>query len=324
MARGDSVIRVSIIGDALGLNKAITQANTKLGTFGASVGGIAKGFLALGAIREGFQFIKDATGEADRLADSATRLNIQLGGDLGAKVENMAQGFVKLGLSQQDVQELAANFADLATAIGIADPIIADLAPTVAATAQAMQLLGHGDAATNVDLIGKAAGGSARAAKELGVTLITGASAADQLANIMAQLKPQLDSATTGSSDLEQSQAELQARWETLEAHIGGPLSDALTSVVGFINDEIDAIPGAIAGWQMLGAAIEGFGRTALGPLGNVRDALGGIGDAINNVNKLFGGAFGHATGGVSEGVAADAIRRFRERNGLSGTLGNP
>jgi len=324
MARGDSVIRVSIIGDATKLNSTLKTTEGKVSGFSAGLKGIAGGIVALGAVTAGFEVIKGATEEADRLADSATRLNIQLGGDLGAKVEQAAQGFVKLGLSQQDVQELAANFADLATTIGIADPIIANLAPTVAATAQAMQLLGHGDTATNVDLIGKAAGGSAKAAKELGVTLLDNVDPATQLTNILAQLKPQLDSATTGSGDLEQSQAELQARWETLEAHIGGPLSDALTAVVGFINDEIEAIPGAIAGWQALGGAIEGMVRTVLGPLGNLNDAIGGIGDALDNLNKGLHVVFGGSSGGRSEGEAADTIRRFRERNGLSGTLGHP
>lgn len=342
MARGDSVIRVSIIGDATKLVGAMGQADKATGGLLKSSAKVAVGgLLAAGAVKEIFDFAKDATQEADRLGDAAARLNAQLGPEFAKQIQEASAGFTKIGLSTQDVAEMSANFADLATALGLSDMAIANLAPNVAATAQAMSLLGKGDADTIVEQIGKAAGGSEKAMKALGVTIddaaVTGAARLTRLADtgreiegpltdaelatarlklIMDQLSPSLATATTGTGDLEQKQAELQARVETLSGQLGGPLSDALSSVLGFIIDEIDAIPGAIEGWKMLGAAIEGFARTVLGPLGNVNDLIGGMGDALNNLNKGIGAAGDAVSGLGSERFVVDSTRRFRQRQG--------
>jgi len=238
--------------------------------------------------------------------------------------------------------ELEAAFADVATATGIADPLIASLADNVAATAAAVSLLGDQDPATVVDLIGKAAGGSEKAMKALGVSLTDAEVATRAMADtgktntksltdqelatarlelILEQLKPKLDAATTGTADLETRQGELNARVETLQASLGEKLAPALATVLGFINDEIDAIPGAIEGWQMLGATIEGFARGVLGPLGNVRDALEGILDLLNSVrSKSPDFDARDMAGGSSDRSTSSALRRESE---LSGTMGH-
>ena len=313
MARGDSTIKVSIIGDAKQLVSSLKQADAATGGLLKSTAvGIGGTLLALGAVREGFQFVGDSLDEADRLGDAIQNINIQLGA-LAQPLIDTAGNFAKLGQSKQDMIELENRFADIATAIGIADQKIADTADDAAATAAALALLGDKTPAEELDLIAKAAGGSAKAAKELGVTLIAGADGATQLDNILAQLKPKLDAATTGTGDLEQKQAELNARVETLQASLGEKLAPALADVLQFINDEIDAIPHAIQGFQSLGRAVESAGRTMLGPLGNVRDALEGI------LSLLGQAAAATSHGSFDETAITRANRNYAERNGLTG-----
>lgn len=339
MGVGDSRIVVKIIGDAKSLTGALNTADRSIGRTAKN---LAVGAVALVGVKEAFDFLGESNKEADRLADATQRVEIQLG-DLSGQLIETADDFSKLGQSKQDILEMEAAFADIATATGIADPVIASLADNVAATAAAVALLGDQDPATVVDLIGKAAGGSEKAMKALGVSLTDSEVAARAMADtgktnaktltdqelaaarlelILEQLKPKLDAATTGTGDLEQRQGELGARIETLQAQLGEKLAPALADVLGFINDEIAAIPGAIEGWKMLGAAIENFGRTALGPLGNVRDALEGILDLLGQVAGGIPRSGGFQTKGERDRSIADAQRRENERNGLHTNLG--
>lgn len=349
MPSADSIIRVSIIGDAKKLTGALGEADKSTGGLLKSAG---KALVGLAVIDKAFDFAQTAVAETDRLGDAMTRLNISIGETNTAKLADAADDYTAIGLSTQDVLEGAAAFADLGTNAGIAAPDIANLSDDVAATAAAMALLDDSDAAGNIDLIGKAAAGNAKAMRSLGInisetdvlaaalaatgkttaaSLTEGEKATARLNLVLAALKPKLDAATTGSGDLEQSQAELQARAETLAGKLGGPLSDSLNTVVGFILDEIDAIPGAIKGWQMLGGAIESFGRHALGPLGNVRDALNGIlsllgqvtaGSQLNSSDTLRRRNPG---GRPSESTTVRNLQRASERTGGIGrSMGGP
>lgn len=343
-----STILVRILGDAKGLTTALTTADQGLG---GTVKKIAGGLILLGGVKAGFDALGDANKEADRLGDATSRLNLQLG-DLAGPLESTADGFAKIGASKQDMLELEANFADLATKAGIADPLIAANAADVAAIANAVSLLGDQDPATVVDEIGKAAGGAAKPLGELGVNLDplavqaqaladTGKSsaasltanelAAARLKLILEQLQPKLTDVTTGTQDLEGEQRSLQARVETLSGSLGEKLAPAEASVLQFLNDEIDAIPSAIQGYQMLGKAIEDMARDALTPVARLADAVnavidaaGGLAGATTGSRSRVGGSPGNGLGAPrSESrTVADTID-FDERNGGARTVNN-
>lgn len=313
MARGKSVIDVLIVGDVKNLVGAFNQADQSMGGLLKSAG---KAFLGAKLVGEGFDFIQGALAESDRLGDALARLNGQIGEADTAKLDAISTGFADLGLSRQDVLELSANFADLATSIGLTDDQITTFAPGVATAAGALALLREEDPATLMDLIGKAAGGSAKAAKELGVTLDSNLTPAQQLDSILAQLAPTVDQVTGGSKDLEGQQKKLGAQWETLTGQVGQMVEGPLTDLLGFINDEIAALPHAIEGFQMLGNAIFNAFQEALSPLARVNDALGDLGDTLRGIpflGDIIGGIFG---GQLSQSNVAAAQRAFNERNG--------
>lgn len=314
-------ITVAVVGDVKGLSKALDKAETEVGGFGGAVKKLAAGIGVAFAAREIIDFAQTALNEADRLGDAQKRLELQLG-DIADQLVDTADEYAKLGLSAQDVLELEAAFVDVATALGVADPLMASMADEAAATAAAVALLGDQDAATVIELIGKAAGGSERALKELGIEVTeaevlaraladTGKRTADELtrgeiaaaayAIILEELKPKLDAASTGSADLEQRQKELGAEWETLTGKIGqgieGPITDLLTALIA-------AVDWFIALEATMGEVQVAF-KNALAPIGDVANALGDVLDLLVLVgsrglipNFTGGGGSGSGSGG--------------------------
>jgi hypothetical protein len=314
-------ITVAVVGDVKGLSKALGKAEGEVGGFGKSVGKLAGVIGGAFAAREVFQFAETALAEADRLGDAQKRLELQLG-DIADQLVDTADEYTKLGASTQDILELEAAFVDVGTALGVSDPLIASFADEAAATAAAVSLLGDQDAATVIDLIGKAAGGSERAMKTLGIEVTdaevkaraladTGKRTADELtrgeiaaaayAIILEELKPKLDAATTGSADLEQRQRELGAEWETLTGKIGagleGPITDLLVALIAAV-DWFEALEVQMHGVQ------QAF-KDALAPIGNVTTALADVLDLLVDVgsrglvpNFTGGGGSGSGSGG--------------------------
>lgn len=313
-------IRVKITGDAAGLNRALGGADAGIRGFAVKAGGV---LVAAAAGKEVLDFLGDSTAEADRLGDAIFNLETQLGG-LAAPLVESAGAFSEIGASKQDIIEMEARFADLATSIGIADPLIAATAESTAATAAAMALLSDKEPDVILDLIAKAAAGSAKAARELGVTLDEDLGPAEQLTAILAQLKPKLDAATSGTADLEQQQAEWQAKVETLQAELGDKLGPALATVLGFINDEIDAIPHAIEGFARLGQVIGDTAAEILSPIARARDAVEGFLDLLGGVFGATDREFDSIDSRIGETASVLASDRFDERNGIRGRMGPP
>jgi hypothetical protein len=293
MADANSTIRVNIVGDTKGLQTELTKADKGMTGLTANAGKLV-GALALGAAAAGVaDFAQTALGSADRLGDATARLELQLG-DLSDQLIESADNFTKLGLSTADVLELEAAFADAARAMGLADTSIADFADEAAATAGAIALLTDMDADKVIDLIGKAAGGSIRALRELGISLTdaevearaladTGKASAEALteselaaaayALVLEKLEPRLAAVAEGSGDVEQKQAELQAKWEDLNAKIGEGIEGPLTDLLAWIIQGIE-------GWEL-------FGKWVASVEDDVRDLLGPIAAAVQLLNDL-------------------------------------
>lgn len=327
-----SRIRVIVTGDAKGLTTAMTAADRSIG---GTVKNLAVAGGALFATKEAIEFLGDSNVEFDRLEDATTRLELQLG-TLSAPIIATSGDFAKLGQSKQDILELAASFADIGTKAGIADPLLASNASEVAAIAAAASLLGDQDAATIVENIAKAAGGATKPLGDLGVNVDeaavaalaltnTGKTSADALTDnelaaarltiIMEQLRPKLDEVANSTGDVESKQRELGARVETLQAQLGEKLAPAMETVLGFLIDEIDAIPHAIQGFEMLGGAIEKMARDALGPVAALVDALQGLRGAPGVAG------FDQNDVGRSERNTVRDQQDFDERSGNSRTV---
>jgi hypothetical protein len=290
MADANSTIRVNIVGDTKGLQTELGKADKGITTMVGNAGKLVGAF-ALGAAAAGLaDFAKSALSEADRLADATGRLESHLG-DLSGALIDTADDFTDLGQSTQDILELEASFADFAVAVGLSDEAIARFAPKAAEAAAAMALITDLDPATVIDLIGKAAAGSERAMRELGVNLDeaavqaralqdSGKDTPDQLtdaelaaaayAEVLDQLAPRLADVTEGTGDVESKTAELQAKWETLTGKIGQGLE-------GPMNDLLDWILSGVDGLGMLDefmGYVEQSFRDLLGPIARATDEL--------------------------------------------------
>lgn len=340
MARADSTIRVNILGDAKSLQKAAATSE-------GAVAGLNKKIVAAGGIIAGafaadqlIEFGNTALKEADRVGDAAGRLESQLG-DLAGPLTDAADEFARLGASEGDMLELEAAIVDVGTALGITKQELAANADEAAATAAALALITDTDADTWIDQIGKAANGSERAFRALGISVTeaevvaralatTGKDTADALTDgelaaarlelTLEKLAPRIAEVTTGTGDLEQKQAELQAKFETLSGKIGehleGPLNDLLSWVIS-----------GIEGWELLGAHVDAAGasfdaafdiiRAAIGPLKTVTDGVEGLIDALRTAIALWNSApWNSAPRGSSPGNGGPSSGGTRQSGG--------
>lgn len=312
---GNSAIKVAILGDAKGLQKELATSERGIKGFATSGKALVGGIVAAGAGAAVLDFAQTALGEADRLADAGQRLQLTLGDDLAGELQKSADKMSDLGLSAQDVLELEAAFADTATALGAANPAIASFADDAAATAAAVSLLGDQSPDEVIDLIGKAAGGSEKALRALGINVTdaeiaaramadTGKRTADALTDadlaaagyalVLEALQPKLDAVANSSGDVEQAQAALEAKFETLTGKIGAGLE-------GPLNDLLQWMLNGIEGWEMLADAVPGFMdelRKLETPLGNVADLLADIVGLAGDFIRLdLGGILGRIGG---------------------------
>lgn len=344
MSTGDSKINVAINGDPKGLQRALKTADRSVGVTTKNLIGAG---IALVGTKAVFDAIDDANTEADRLGDATARIELSLG-KLGDPLKDTAGDFASIGQSAQDMLELEATFTDMATAAQIGAPDIATMADDVAATAAAVSLLGDQDAETVVENIGKAAGGSERPLKDLGISLTDAEVAARALADtgktnagtltdqelatarvkiILEKLKPKLDEVTDGTQDLEGRQRELGARVETLSGQLGEKLAPAQEAVLGFIIDEIDAIPGAIEGWQKLGKVVVDVAGEILTPIARANDAVQTLLHALDQLSGHPGGPKGNfdpSDGGSSptERNIIQGLTNYQSRNNLERAQG--
>ena len=144
------------------------------------------------------------------------------------------------------------------------------------------------DAATFVDLIGKAAGGATKPLQDLNIAVDEGAvvqqalhdtgkdnpkmltdseKAAARFKIIMEKLNPVLGDATTGRADLQDKQAELRAKFENLQTKVGEALQGPLADLFDLLTDMCRPIGPAIDGFKNLAAGhpglLPGHRRTA-------------------------------------------------------------
>jgi hypothetical protein len=320
MARGDSIIRVSIIGDAKKLLGTLGEVDRKTGGLLKIAGGA---FLASRVIDTGFDIIGESVDKADAFADSLDRISRTVSPDFAKRIEDVAFDMTDIGLSADEVGTMAAAFAALATAAKVTEPTIAAVTPDLLRIASAIAASTGKTVDEVIEDIGKAIKGSQRPVEEYGFVIDAALSPDQTILSILEQAKILFPEVKSATDDLAGSQDNLGAKWDNFTILLGNALEGPLKGVVDWGIDILEMIPSAIQGWQMLGKSIEDFGRFALGPLGNVRDAINAIGDAINNVGNLLGanGTPARNLGSFEDDVIA-AQNRVLYRNGLAGHLG--
>lgn len=282
MARGRSVIEVAIIGDVKNLQKSFSQVNAATGGL---AGSLVKGFVGLQAIDKSFEFIDSSLAKADEFSDAMDRLDGTIGKLDSQKIEDIAFDFTGIGLSADEVGSLAANFAALATAAGVSAPTIANLTPDLLEIAAAVSATTGKTLDEVVSDIGKAAAGNQKSVSDYGIVVNKALNPEARLIDILEQAKELFPEVSSATDDYAGKQEQLNAKWDNFSIKVGAALEGPLSGVLDFFITMIDRdIPKMMEDLGNLGDAFVGFGRTALGPLGNVRDALEGLGDLIGDV----------------------------------------
>jgi hypothetical protein len=319
VARGDSIIRVSIIGDAKKLVGALGDADKATGglikTGAAFLGGA---FLASKAVDTAFGIEKDALDNADRLSDALDRISGATTPAFADRIHSISFDMTDIGLSAPQFAELAAHFADFAKAAGVSEPLIENITPDLVTIAKAVAATTGKTVDEVIDDIGKASSGNRKSVADLGIVIDKTLNPDQQILSIMEQLKAKFPDVAKATDDLAGSQDELNAKWENFKTKLGEATEGPLKDVLDIFSNILDDIPQLITDLSNFGKAFETLGRTALAPLGNIRDALEGIIGLLDQTRGGTSGATFHVnTTKITDSAIAAANQRDRERNGL-------
>jgi methyl-accepting chemotaxis protein len=326
VARSNSVISVSIIGDAKKLIGALNDANVATGGLIKSALKVAGGALLAGkAVDAVFDIAKDSLENADRFADALDRVARLTTPQFASSLHDVAFSMTDFGLSAPEVAELAASFAAFATAAKVTEPAIETMLPSLLKVAAAVSAQTGKSVAEVVEDIGRAATGSKKVIADYGIVIDKALNPEQQLISILSQLQERFPLVTDATNDFAGAQDELNAKWENFKTKLGEALEGPLKGVLDFFNNVLDDIPETAKGFEDLGGNIIQFAKNVLGPLGNVRDVLEAIVNLLGQKNSS-GGSPGSSPnlhsrnpGGrpFSDAAIAAAIARDRERNGL-------
>jgi len=284
MATGSPKIKVVVTGDAHQLDRALSKAAGKLTGFGGTfrrvfnerlIGGA---FSLLGdAIRGAFDFAQTGLDNFDKLGDALAIVEANASG-----LADVVSGIdlTKLGFDKIETATAAEDISSAAKAIGLTRKESAKLVPDLLTAAAAYSALTGKDAKTSGDIFAKALGGSAKAAKELGVKFAKTDTPAQRVAKIMAKWGPLAKEAADGTRTLADEQATLDAKMSDLSTSVGGFLDSALQPLIaGLVNDLIPALQ---AFWEQHGPAI----LDAFGKIGAVIGTVAGF--VINELVPVF------------------------------------
>lgn len=322
LGSADADILVRVRGDAAGLSSAMAEGDAATGRFTsgniAKVGGVVAGAFATAGIIE---FGATAFAESERVSDAVGRLTGTIQDDaLVQGLQDRADDFEEFGQSKQDMLELQAIFADIASSLGLTGEPLATFTAKGAEAAALLATLNGGDAADWVDKIAKAAMLGEDDLAALGIHLTTaevearaladnGKDSVDMLTDaelaaagydlVLERLNPKLDAAGELTGDLTDRQAELNAKWETFTGEVGEFLE-------GPAEGLLDWMISGKEGWELFADALpEDKLRAVFGLLVKIADLnplgpdFGGIADQLNQ------GAASGGSGNKSGGAAA-------------------
>lgn len=316
MVRGKSVIEVAIVGDARKLIGATQDADKATGGLLTSVGKLSVAGIGIATVGDAIvQFGGDSLEKFDTFSDSFENLAGQIGKVDAQKIKDMAFNLTSIGLSADEVGTLAEKFASFATSAGVASPEIAALTPKLLDVAVAISAKTGKTIDEVITDIGNAANGSAKPLRDYGVQVDGNATASDRLNGILDQLVIKYGDAKSAMDDVNGAGDELSAKIDNLGVRFGenlaGPVHDFQLGLL-YMADTV--LPDLGSGFDTLGDKIGVWGRDALSPINLVADALGGLGDLINNVSRSLHSQFDART--VSESQVVRDLARFDERNG--------
>jgi hypothetical protein len=276
---GKPAVQVVITGDTKGLEKSLKSSAKGLGGFAKTAGGVFTGMLATKAfdvvvdgLKSVASFALDGIDKLDALGDNVARLD-GLAKGLGDTVGKT--DLTKFGVDKGEAAAAALAIAKTGKSLKLNGKQLARVTPQFTEMAAQLASLGDGDPEKQADLLAKALGGSAKAAKALGIVLPKGKDVTPMqtYAAIMKQLAPKLKEATSGQASL----ADVGERWDATLANLQLELAGFLEQLAPVITQLMDVF------MPLLREFI-----TTVGPI--VAELFGRIADAVSGFLADGGG----------------------------------
>jgi phage-related protein len=257
---------------------------TALGVFGGGV--LLKGLdLAVDGLQALGGFVLDGVDKLDAYGDSLGRLDAMAAG-LGKTATSV--DLTRWGVDSGEAAASALAIAKMGKSLGLTDQELATTVPGFQKLAAQLASLGDGDPAAQAELLAKAMGGNAKAAKALGIQLPKGVSGMEAYAAIVAQLGPQLDQATAGQASL----SDVGERWDATLANLQLQLAGFLDQLAPVASALLDALVPALQQLvQLVGPALSSaFGTLAETFAGFAEGgAAGYVGELLGTIASVAG-----------------------------------
>jgi len=322
MSVGDSVIRVSIIGDVQNVLSAIDKVDAKTSGFVTSAAKVAVGGLLAGeGVRKVFDFTQDSLDKADDFNDKLDTLSRLTTPAFASRLHDGAFGLSDIGLGASDVADMATAIASFGKSAGVTEPTIEAVLPKLIDVAEAIHAKTGKTLDEVINDIGSAMAGNQKPLKDYGIIVDKALNPDETILSILAQAQTLYGDAKSAADDLHGTQDKINAKVDDFQIKLGealeGPMN-ALASAGLEILDELKDWPGAVA--------------DILGPLARVADIFAGILDTARKIVGTIGSTAPAArnlpsplmNGGLvgNESDAVLAMQNFRERNGVSSAFG--
>lgn len=337
-----SELAVRFTADTSGLEAGGTKATGVIGSIADKLGKLGLAGMGVGIVKDAVGAIAGSFGglieAAEAAGDAKARLDIVLGSDLSAVVEDNASIANSLGMTKTAYLEAAGAASNYLVNLGVGKDAAAEMAVGLTDLAPKLAAFTGADPSAVTNALEKGIGGATRGLKELGIAIDTEAISklpkAAQAAAIYDQILAQSGGAqqawADNQGDVANSMARVSAAMDDAKAAIGegllpiiAPLAEKLADLASTAGDIVtpamDYLKAVFSGDWGQGAS-ESFAKLEekLGPFAY---AISGAVLAMDGIRQMFGALFsGDPVGAFDElgGVVSSLLQTVESLTGLN------
>jgi len=323
----ESTVRVVFVGDSSSAVRATSQVEggfAGLSKTAKALGGLLAAAFAGEKIGE---FVGEAVRGAAKLQKSTEGIKVGFGKASKAVLDFAEGAAARLGLSAQDAEAAAAQFALLFKNLRIDPKTAADMTVNLEKLGASLANIKGTDPAATLDKLRLAMAGNTRGLKELGI--VVDAHSIKQEAMKQGLIATEKDALTPGqkalaiyglatkdlgtiqtqaaahSDDLLNKQRVLSAEWSNAKDRIGKELLPVMASLAAFLADNLPAA------FKVVGDAVTGL-KTAISDVAHseafqqLKDTFTTVIDVISKAWGIFGGTIKTILGGALKTLLDD------------------
>lgn len=314
-----SELAVRFTADTSGLEAGGTKATGVIGSIADKLGKLGLAGMGVGIVKDAVGAIAGSFGglieAAEAAGDAKARLDIVLGSDLSAVVEDNASIANSLGMTKTAYLEAAGAASNYLVNLGVGKDAAAEMAVGLTDLAPKLAAFTGADPSAVTNALEKGIGGATRGLKELGIAIDTeaisklpkAAQAAAIYEQILAQSGGAQEAWADNQGDVANSMARITAAMDDAKAAIGEKLLPILAPLVEtfaiYLPDAIGVVTGAFDRVSsVVGPVVERIAKFAEGLMSS-HEWSSSFGETIGTLSEQFLGLKDGALSGIADKI---------------------